>query len=55
MALIFYLLLVWISKTVTFSWVWFIVAFLFSADSARTVYKYRYTNDPDLVDEEAED
>jgi len=55
MALLFYLLLVWISDIVTFSWMWFIVSLLFSLGNARTIYRYKYTNNPDLVDEDVEE
>lgn len=55
MTLLFYLILVWVSNTVTFSWIWFIIALLFSLDGARTVYKYKYTNNPNLMDEDFEE
>jgi len=52
MALLFYLLLVWLSGSVTFSWGWFFVALIFSLRDAKVVYRYKYTNNPDLGDEE---
>ncbi|MDP2704888.1 MAG: hypothetical protein Q8O71_00580 [bacterium] len=55
MPLLFYLILVWISENVTFSWGWFIVALLFSLGRAKTTYKYRYTNNPDEDEEEVEE
>ncbi|OGD69090.1 hypothetical protein A2996_00215 [Candidatus Campbellbacteria bacterium RIFCSPLOWO2_01_FULL_34_15] len=54
MTLLFYLLFVWISDAITFSWIWFIVALLFSAKPTRTVYEYIYTNDPELADDNFE-
>ena len=36
----FYLVLVFFSKQVDFSLVWFIVALLFSGNEAKTLYKY---------------
>jgi hypothetical protein len=46
MALAFYLLLVFFSEDVNFSWGWAILAFLFSSQEAKKVY--RFTTDPQL-------
>lgn len=43
---VFYLLLVFLSESVEFSWIWFLVSIVFS--SSEVVYKYKYTSDPKL-------
>jgi hypothetical protein len=52
MALLFYLILVWLSNSATFSWGWFFIALLFSSGEAKTIYRYKYTNNPDLDETE---
>jgi hypothetical protein len=45
-AWIFYLLLVFFSEDVKFSFLWLLVSFLFSG--SEIAYKYKYTSNPDL-------
>lgn len=49
MALLFYLLFVWLSDSVSFSWGWFFVALIFSSQDTKTIYKY--TSDKSLEGE----
>ena len=46
MAITFYLVLVFFSEQVTFSWWWLLIALLFSGQEAKKIY--RYTTDPTL-------
>lgn len=40
MAVLFYCILVFFADSVTWSWGWFFVSLLFSADQGRTIYKF---------------
>lgn len=56
MATLFYIILVFFSDKVEWSWWWFFISLLFSsATEGRTIYKYMYTRDPHLDGEESED
>jgi len=55
MAVLFYIILVIFSKQVTWSWLWFFVSLIFSAEYGRTIYKYKYTRNPDLDEEEVDE
>ena len=55
MAVLFYIILVIFSKQVTWSWLWFFVSLIFSAEYGRTIYKYKYTRNPDLDEEEIDE
>lgn len=46
MTIIFYLIFVWVSDQVTFSWIWLIVALFLSGGEAKKIYKY--TTNPEL-------
>ena len=50
MTVIFYLILVWLSEQVTFSWIWLIVALFLSGSEAKKIYKF--TTDPRLEGKE---
>lgn len=55
MAVLFYIVLVIFSKTVSWSWLWFLISLVFSAfEGSRIIYKYKYTAEPDLEGEEEE-
>ena len=56
MATLFYIILVFFSDKVEWSWWWFLISLLFSgATEGRTVYKYIYTRNPCLDKEESEE
>ncbi len=50
MTIIFYLIFVWISEQVTFSWIWLVVALFLSGGEAKKIYKY--TTDSSLEGKE---
>ena len=52
MTTVFYVVMV-IFAGLSWSWGWFILSLLFSL-SAREVIKYKYTNDPNLDEEEVD-
>ncbi len=51
MALIFYLLFVYFSPNVKFSWSWFLIALLFSFRDKKIIYKSRYSPVAELFDD----
>lgn len=51
MAMLFYLLLVWIRPDVNFSWGWFIVSVLFSGNDTRYIIR-RENNTGEVISEE---
>ena len=56
MAVIFYIILVFFSDKVEWSWWWFFISLLFSgATEGRTIYKYIYTRDSSLDGSESEE
>lgn len=55
MVTIFYIILVWFTY-LRWNWWWFLLSLVFSALASRAdriIYKYKYTNDPRLNEEEA--